>query len=269
MGEVLRAFALILLLCSGVDSVFCSPDQGALPGVYDLASDSQLAISVLDMRMHDDAQGSWISLGLVVENLQNRTTFVDPASFKVMDSLGETATASIEYPLTNPLVHRDVGPRGVAVGSLGFNLEAGAKPVMLVDNSTGLKIRLDKAIKPPGISHSPGVPVVKGDSIEGIEGIFRSEDGRMIRIDYLLKNAGPGIMLLEPRDYGKFGVLIDASGWSYPASDYKMIGPAIPPGVSFEGFLIYSVPDGSDPRYLLFWPPDEDAVLFDLNGGQE
>jgi hypothetical protein len=48
-----------------------------------------------------------------------------------------------------------------------------------------------------------------------------------------------------------------------------MLGPAVPPGVSLEGFLAYSVPDNSDPRYLLFWPPDEDAVLFDLEGGQE
>ena len=169
----------------------------------------------------------------------------------------------------NPLVRRDVGPDGVVVGSLGFKVEAGARPVMLIDNSTGLKIRLDKANRPPGISHSPGVPVAVGDSIVGIEGISRSEDGRMIRIDYLLKNSGPGVMLLEPRDYGRFGVLMDASGWSYPATDYKMLGPAVVPGGSFEGFLAYSVPDGSDPRYLLFWPPDQDAVLFDLDSREK
>jgi hypothetical protein len=91
----------------------------------------------------------------------------------------------------------------------------------------------------------------------------------MIRIDYLLKNSGPGVMLLEPRDYGRFGVLMDASGWSYPATDYKMLGPAVVPGGSFEGFMAYSVPDGSDPRYLLFWPPDEDAVLFDLDSREK
>ena len=127
----------------------------------------------------------------------------------------------------------------IVVGSLGFKIEAGARPVMLVDKITGLKIRLDKAAKPPGSSLSPGVPVADGDSIVGIEGISRSEDGRMIRIDYLLKNSGPGVMLLEPRDYGKFGILIDASGWSYPAIDYKMLGPAVPPGASLEGFMDY------------------------------
>ncbi|VVB63689.1 Uncharacterised protein [uncultured archaeon] len=269
MSKVLSTSALILLLCYGVHSVFCSPDWEALPGVYDLASNDQLAISVMDMHRHDDGRGSWISLGLVVENVQNRTISVDPTSFKVIDSLGGTDLASTEYPLMNPLVHRDVGPGGEIVGSLGFKLEAGAKPVMLVAQGTGLKIRLDKADKPPGISHSPGVPVAVGDSIVGIEGISRSEDGRMVRIDYLLKNSGPGVMLLEPMDYGRFGVLIDTSGWSYPASDYKMLGPAVPPGVALEGFLTYLIPDGSDPRYLLFWPPDEDAVLFDLDEGEK
>jgi hypothetical protein len=265
MRAVFWASGFILLLCSGA---FCSSDQEALPGVYDLASNDQLAVSVMDMHRHDEAQGSWITLGLVVENVQNRTTSVDPTSFKVIDSLGGTAQASMEYPLMNPLVRRDVGPGGVVVGSLEFKLEVGAKPVMLVEQDTGLKIGLDKAAKPPGISHSPGVPVATGDSIVGIEGISRSEDGKTIRIEYLLKNSGLGVMLLEPRDYGRFGVLIDASGWSYSASDYKMLGPAVPPGGSFEGFLDYLVPDGSDPRYLLFWPPDDDAVLFDLDSGE-
>ena len=266
MRAVFWASGFILLLCSGA---FCSPDQEALPGVYDLASNGQLTISVMDMYRHDDGQGSWITLGLVVQNVQNRTTSVDPASFEVIDSLGGTDPASTVNHLMNPLVRRDVGPDGVVVGSLGFKVEAGARPVMLVDNSTGLKIRLDKANRPPGISHSPGVPVAVGDSIVGIEGISRSEDGRMIRIDYLLKNSGPGVMLLEPRDYGRFGVLMDASGWSYPAIDYKMLGPAVAPGGAFEGFMAYSVPDGSDPRYLLFWPPDEDAVLFDLDSREK
>ena len=272
MGEVLRAFALILLLCSGVDSIFCSPDQGvALPGVFDVASNGQLAISVMDMHRHDDdaGQSAWFTLGLVVKNRLNRTISLDPASFKVIDSLGGVAQASTEYPLMNPLVHRDVEPEGVVVGSLEFKLAVGARPVTLVEQGSGLEIRLDKAVRPPGVSHSPGVPVAVGDSVVGIEGISRSEDGRMIRIDYLLENSGQGVMLLEPRDYGKFGVLIDASGWSYPASDYTMLGPAVPPGESLEGFLTYSVPDSSDPRYLLFWPPDEDAVLFDLESGQK
>jgi hypothetical protein len=46
-----------------------------------------------------------------------------------------------------------------------------------------------------------------------------------------------------------------------------MLGPAVPPGASVEGYMDYKVPDGSDPQYLLFWPPDEDAVLFDLSKG--
>ena len=269
LRAVLKASGFILLLCSGVNGAFCSPDQESLPGVFDVASNGQLAISVMDMYMHDAGPGAWFTLGLVVENGPNRTTSLDPASFSVLDSRGKVIQASKEFPLKNPLVHRDVEPGCVVVGSLGFKLEAGTKPVMLMDQSDGLKIKLDKAAKPPGISQFPGVPVAVGDSIVGIEGISRSIDGRMVRIDYLLKNSGPGVMLLEPRDYGKFGVLIDASGWSYPATDYRMLGPAVPPGVSLEGFLDYLVPDDSDPRYLLFWPPDEDAVLFDLDSSQE
>jgi len=268
MRAVLWAPVFILLLCSGIQFVFCSPDQESLPGVFDVASNGQLAISVMDMHSHDAGQGAWFTLGLVVENGPNRTTSLDPASFSVLDSRGEAIQASKEYPLVNPLVHRDVGPGCVVVGSLEFKLETGARPVMLVDRDSRLKIRLDKAAKPPGVSHHPGVLVPVGDSIVGIEGISRSEDGRMIRIDYLLKNSGPGVMLLEPRDYGRFGVLIDASGWSYAASDYRMLGPAVPPGGSLEGFLVYSVPEDSEPRYLLFWPPDEDAVLFDLGKNQ-
>lgn len=269
MRTVLWASGFILLLCSVVHCAFCSPDQESLPGVFDVASNGRLAISVMDMHRHDDGSAAWITLGLVVKNEQNATTSLDPASFEVIDSMGGTAQASAaEYPLMNPLVRRDVGPGGVVVGSLGFKLDSGERPHALVYRGSGLEIRLDKADKPPGTSHSPGVPVAVGDSIVGIEGISRSEDGRMIRIDYLLKNSGLGVMLLEPRDYGKFGILIDASGWSYTASDYKMLGPAVPPGGYLEGFLDYSVPGGSDPRYLLFWPPDEDAVLFDLGKGQ-
>ena len=145
MRTVLWASWLLLLLFSGVHGASCSPDREVLPGVYDLASNGQLAISVMDMHMHDEGQGSWITLGLVVENEQNSTTSVDPASFEVVDSLGGTAQASTEYPLMNPLVHRDVGPGGVVVGSLGFELEAGARPFMLVNQGSGLKIRLDKA----------------------------------------------------------------------------------------------------------------------------
>jgi hypothetical protein len=268
MRAILWAAGLVLILFSGVYGASCSPEQESLPGVFDVASNGQLAISVMDMHRHDSGQGTWFTLGLVMENGPNRTTSLDPASFSVLDSRGDVIQASEEYPLKNPLIHRDIEPGGVEVGSLGFELEAGAMPIMLVDQGTGLKIRLDRAAKPPGISHLPGVPIADGDSIVGIEGISRSNDGRMIRIDYLLKNSGPGVMLLGPRDYGKFGVLIDSSGWSYPASDNKMLGPAVPPGGSLKGFLAYSVPDGSDPRYLLFWPPDEDAVLFDLDSCQ-
>ncbi len=46
-----------------------------LPGVYDVTSNGQLAISVMDMHMHDEEQGSWITLGLVVENEQNSDNF--------------------------------------------------------------------------------------------------------------------------------------------------------------------------------------------------
>jgi hypothetical protein len=202
MRTVLWAPWFILLLCSGVHNAFCSPDQESLPGVFDVASNGQLAISVMDMHRHDDGQAAWFTLGLVVKNEQNRTTSLDPASFKVIDSLGGTTQPSIGYPIMNPLVHREVGPGGVVVGSLEFKLEAGARPLMLVDQGSGLKIRLDKADKPPGISHPPGVPVAVGDSIVGIEGISRSEDGKMIRIDYLQKTPGrvscswsPGIMV--------------------------------------------------------------------------
>jgi hypothetical protein len=267
MRDVIWVAGLILFLCYTVHGVFCSPDQESLPGVFDVASNGQLAISVMDMQRYDAVQGAWLTLGLVVKNEENITTSVDPASFNVLDSHGEAIQASNEYPLKNPLGHRDVEPGGIVIGSLGFKMEAGDNPVELLDKITGLKIRLDKAAKPPGTSFPPGVPVVKGSCILGIEGVSRSEDGRILRIDYLLKNSGPGVMLLEPRDYGRFGNLIDASGWSYAAFDYKMLGPAVPPGASVEGYMDYKVPDGSDPQYLLFWPPDEDAVLFDLSKG--
>jgi hypothetical protein len=267
MRDVFWAAGLMLFLCCTVHGVFCSQDQESLPGVFDVISNGQLAISVMDMHRYDAVQGGWLVLGLVVKNEQDMTTSVDPVTFKVLDNHGEEIQATNEYPLKNPLERRDVEPGGIVVGSLGFKIEAGANPVELVDKTTGLKIRLDKAAKPPGTSFPPGVPVVKGSCTLGIEGISRSEDGRMLRIDYLLENSGPGVMLLEPRDYGRFGILIDASGWSYAACDYKMLGPAVPPGASVEGYMVYKVPDGSDPQYLLFWPPNEDAILFDLSKG--
>jgi hypothetical protein len=135
---------------------------------------------------------------------------------------------------------------------------------MLIEKNSGLKIRLDKAVSPPGTYYTAGVPVQEGMSVIGIEGISQSQDGRMLRVDYILRNAGPGVMMLEQRDYGRFGVLIDKNGWSYSACDYKMLGPAIPPGGSVEGYLDYVVNDANELNYLLFWPPDEDAVLFQL-----
>ena len=120
MRDVIWASGLILFLCCTVHGVFCSPDQESLPGVFDVVSNGQLAISVMDMHRYDAVQGAWLTLGLVVKNVQNRTTSVDPASFKVLDSHGEDDQASNEYPLMNPLVHRDVEPGGDRCRKLGI-----------------------------------------------------------------------------------------------------------------------------------------------------
>ena len=258
------ASVLALVLCQTIPNTFCSPNEESLPGVFDVASNGQLAVSVMDMQKCDSVQGFFLALGLVVENMQNITIQVDPSTFNVQDSHGEMINASKEYALKYPLIHCEVNPGEVVVGSLGFKLNEEAMPAMFLDQSSGLRIRLDKASKPPGIPHSLGVPIKTGDCIVGIEGLSQSQDGRILQIDYLLKNFGPGVMLLEPRDYGRFGNLIDASGFSIPASDYKMLGPAVPPGGTLEGYLTYTIPYGSDPLYLIFWPPEEDAVLFDL-----
>jgi hypothetical protein len=267
MKAAIWALTFSLLLFSSIGGVLCSGNLKDLPGVYEVASNGQLNISIADIHRCDAAgQDGWfLAIGLVVENRQNRSALLDPASFRVLNGQGKAIPASRDCALRNPLGHRELGPGEVAVGGMAFQLEDADKPVMLVNTDAELKIRLDKEAKPPGTPKPAGEPIKIGNCVVGIEGISGSKDGRMLRVDYILKNSGPGVMLLEPRDYGRFGVLIDAFGWSYNACDYEMLGPAVAPGGTVEGFMTYMVPDSPDhPRYLLFWPPDEDAILFDL-----
>jgi hypothetical protein len=64
-----------------------------------------------------------------------------------------------------------------------------------VDETSGMKIRLDMAVRPPGITYSPCTPVATKNCVVGIEEISRSDDGNRLRIDYFLKNARGKISL--------------------------------------------------------------------------
>jgi hypothetical protein len=39
----------------------------------------------------------------------------------------------------------------------------------LVDDASGMKIRLDKEVKPPGITYPPGISVATQNCVAGIE----------------------------------------------------------------------------------------------------
>jgi hypothetical protein len=269
MRAAIAALLFIPLLFFSVYDIFCMENLQNLPGVYEVASNGQLNISIADIHMHESARqdSCFLGIGLVIENRASRPFLVDPNSFRLLTTQGEAIHAVPDYALRNPLAYRELGAGEVAVGSIAFKLQDKAKPVALFNTDTQLKIRLNKETRPPGNLLPVGVPAKIGNCIVGIEGISGSKDGKVFRVDYIMKNYGQGVLLLEPRDYGRFGVLIDAFGWSYYACDYKMIGPAVAPGDTVEGFMTYVVPDSSYPRYLLFWPPDEDAILFDLGAG--
>lgn len=271
MKATVAALLFILLLFFNVDGILCRENLQNLPGVYEVASNGQLNISVADIHRYEYAgKGSWfLAIGLVIENLDSKPVLLIPDSFQILNTRGEATLASTDFALRNPLSHRELRAGEVAVGSIAFKLRGVDKPVVLLNTDTKLKIRLDKETRPPGNILPVGKPVKIGNCIVGIEGVSGSKDGRMLSVNYLMKNYGPGVMLLEPRDYGRFGVLIDAFGWSYSTCDYKMLSPAVAPGGIVEGFMTYMVPEGSHPRYLLFWPPDEDAVLFDLGNDAE
>jgi hypothetical protein len=255
-----------LLLFFSIDGIFCLENPQNLPGVYEVASNGQLNISIADIHRHETAEqdGWFLAIGLVIENRDSKPILLSSDSFRVLNSRRETIPSSADFALKSPLGSRKLGPGEVAMGGIAFKLQDEDKPVVLLDTDTQLKIRLDKEIGPPGNPWPVGEPAKIGNCIVGIEGISGSKDNLMLRVDYVMKNNGPGVMLLEPRDYGKFGVLIDKFGWSYSAFDYKMLGPAVAPGGIVEGFMTYVVPNSSYPQYLLFWPPDEDAILFDL-----
>jgi len=215
----------------------------------------------------DRAGRSWkLTIGLVIQNNQSLGLHVDPDSFQVLDSRGQAHLPLSRELLKNPLRPTWVGDGQVVLGSLAFEIDKMSEPELLVWKDQGLEITLNKEIKPPGVLHPPGEPVPAGKSIVGIEGISASSDGQTYRIDYILKNIGTYPISLQERAYGKFALLTDSHGISYSAQDYKMLGPAILPGDSIEGYLCYYMPDGALPRYLLFWPPDDDAVVFDLSG---
>lgn len=255
----------ILLSCMAVPSAFSAHYQGIAPGVYEVASNNLVNLSIADVHSYENGSGKWIlALGLVVENRQRIKASIDSRSFRVLDSSGNFISPSNEARLKNPFETREAEAGEVQVGSVAFVLDYGVRPIMFIAADHGLKIQLDKEVRPPGTPSAIGTPVSSGDSLVGVEGISQSCEGRMLRVDYLLMNNGPGVMLLEGRDYGRFAVLIDAHGWSYSPFDFRILGPAIPPGSFVEGYMTYAVPSGSDPRYLLFWPPDDDAVLFDL-----
>jgi hypothetical protein len=249
-----------------IDGALCLENPQDLPGVYEVASNGQLNISIADIHKYEIAgQDGWfLAIGLVIENRDIRPILLSSNSFRILNARGEAILPSTDIALKSPLVFRELGVGDVAVGGIAFKLQDEDEPVALLNTDTQLKIRLDKETRPPGTPLPIGEPAKIGNCIVGIEGISRSNDGTMLRVDYIMKNSGPGIMLLKPRDYGRFGSLIDKFGWSYSACDYKMLGPAVAPGGIVEGFMTYIVPNSSYPQYLLFWPPDEDAILFDL-----
>jgi len=191
----LDALASLLLLFSGSMVPSCSPDREVLPGVYDLTSNGQLAISVTGHAHAWWRAGILDHSRLVVENEQNSTTSVDPASFKVMDSLGGTAQGINRVPLSwksSRTSRNRTG--GVVVGSLEFKLRREPGRLMLYQGSGIERSALIKLTSLLEISYSPGF-LLQWGTVSWNEGIsrWRWEDDSY-RLP--LKNLRPGVMLL-------------------------------------------------------------------------
>ncbi len=237
-----------------------------LPAMYEVASETGINLSVVDMHRYGSSdEGKWVlTLGLVVENGRSQEAYLDPARFEVIDSAGRHRSPLSSDTLKNPLDKSELDPGETAFGSLAFEIDQGEKPVLLAWEETGIAVRLDKDVRPPGELYSLGSLISCKTCSAGIEGVSVSDGGRIVSVNYILKNTGPGVISLADRDFGRFAVLTDSHGISYSAINYKMLSPAIPPGGSAEGYLTYAVPEDSSPRYLVFWPPDEDAIIFDM-----
>jgi hypothetical protein len=87
MTNVLRLCTVALLLYCSVNYAICSFAELDLPGVYEVASNDKLAISVVDVHKYDQGL-SWdwtLTLGLAVENRINKTISLNPNSFYLID----------------------------------------------------------------------------------------------------------------------------------------------------------------------------------------
>ena len=256
--------------------------KSEMPGMYETASAGGVSLVVLDMHRYEIPGGSsrpdcnLLAIGVIIQSeLSESSISIDPSSFKMEDRDGGiySAIADGSHLLKNPLLPSKLLPGDIVWGAIGFELPLDARPKLLRLEGVGemagpdlLEVRLDCEVVPPSPLHSPIDPVAGNCSVVTIKGISESKGSSEISlcIDYSLKNSGSEVLMLDGRGYGRFADLIDTNGMSYCAYTYSMHGPVVPPGGVIEGQLCYKVPGDVTPGYLIFWPPDEDAIVFDL-----
>lgn len=128
------------------------------PGVYEMACYQGFNPSVADVHRYDDSQStSILTIGTVMEGCGHGSK-VDHSSIEMLDNSGSLDSMLKNYALKNPLIHRELAPWEVVVGSQAFSIKKGSKPLALVDETSGMKISLDKEVKPPGITLSSRHP---------------------------------------------------------------------------------------------------------------
>lgn len=249
-----------------------------MPGIYEPVSNGEVSLLITDIHRYTSiersamSKGDLLTIGFVIRNDQRSTSaLIDPQFFQLVDSNGQRHfnIPDTIRALKNPLEVTELMPGELTCGAIAFEIPKKAAPEMLRLEKPGalsLAVRMNKKATPPGNLYSIDDPIQVKNWIIAITGISESpkSNDKLLRIEYTLKNSGSRIASLEDRSYGKFADIIDSRGMSYSAYSYKIQNPITQPGGVISGFMTYVIPKDAVPGYLIFWPPDEDAITFDL-----
>lgn len=239
-----------------------------LPSIFEIAYGVDIELTVTDLHSFQQTpEGNTLSIGMILYNPLWTEVEVRPEDFTLIDSRGDPHSPLpwMKGGLYNPLCATTLAPGEAKAGALAFPMSREAGPTILLHRGVE-SVRLDQEVTPPGTLASPEDRVSVGTFAVEIAAIFEAEGGDKVLVEYGLQSLMDDPIPLSECGYGRFADLIDRRGISYSPQEFKMLGPAIPPCGNVSGYQIYSLPPEAEPGFLIFWPPNQEGIVFDLRG---
>ncbi|GEM_PF-1211041 len=239
-----------------------------LPGIFEIASGVDIDLTVTDLHSFQQTpEGNTLSLGMILHNPLSTEVEVKPEDFTLIDSRGDPHSPLpwMKGGLYNPLCSTTLAPGEAKAAALAFPMSRDRGPAILLHRGVEA-MRLDQEVTPPGELTSPEDSVSVGAFAVEIAAILEAEGGEKVLVEYGLQSLMNDPIPLSECGYGRFADIIDRRGISYSPQEFKMLGPAIPPCGKVSGYMIYSLPPEAEPGFLIFWPPNQEGIVFDLRG---